>query len=362
MYDEDPVTMSKFQPNGRAMLIGSQPLSDHRAALELVMSHVPQIPNWVQLPLFKQEGMLDQFMAGMPGLVSTEERSYVDTRMDDFDQQQLLFFEEYLQAAEQGFDWDHSRFAMSRADAQGFYTLLEALQPAPDHLHAVKGQITGPITFCTAMHDQDGRAVFYDDTLRDAAVKLLALKAIWQIKHLSVAGVPVIIFIDEPALAGFGSSEFISISKEDIQACLQEVIDAIHDQGALAGVHVCANTDWTLLLESSVDIVNFDAHGYFDRFILYADQLVEFMQSGRSLAWGLVPTLQPDQIEAATLETLWKEWSVKSGRLVDLGLPKEVVRAQSLITPACGTGSLTPDLSKKVLMLTQELSERVRDQ
>jgi hypothetical protein len=360
MHDKDSVTMSNFQPDGRAMLIGSQPLSDHDAALELVLSHVPQIPNWVQLPVFKQEGMLDQFMAGMPGLISADDRSYIDTLAEDFDRQQLLFFEEYLQAVEQGFDWDHSRFAMSRADARGFHTFLQALQPASDHLYAVKGQITGPITFCTALHDQDGRAIFYNDTLRDAAVKLLALKAVWQIRHLAAAGVPVIIFIDEPALAGFGSSEFISISKEDIQACLLEVITAIHDQGALAGVHVCANTDWSLLLESPVDIINFDAHGYFDRFVLYGDQLLKFMQSGRFLAWGLVPTLQPDQIEAATLETLWKDWTVKSGRLTDLGLSDEVVRAQSFITPACGTGSLTPDLSKKVLMLTRELSGRVR--
>ncbi len=352
--------MSNFQPDGRAMLIGSQPLSDHVAALELVLSHVPQIPNWVQLPVFKQEGMVDQFMAGMPGLICTEDRNYIDTRVDDFDQQQLLFFEEYLQTAEEGFDWDNSRFAMSRQDAQGFYTLLQALQPAPDHLYAVKGQITGPITFCTALHDQDGRAIFYDDVLRDAAVKLLALKSVWQIRHLAVADVPVIIFIDEPALAGFGSSEFISISKEDILSCLQEVIAAIHEQGALAGVHVCANTDWSLLLDSTVDIINFDAHGYFDRFILYSDQLLRFMQSGRFLAWGLVPTLQADQIEAATLETLWKDWTVKCGRLIDLGLSGEVVRAQSFITPACGTGSLTPDLSQKVLMLTQELSGRVR--
>jgi hypothetical protein len=352
--------MANFQPDGRAMLIGSQPLSDHNAALELVLNHVPQIPNWVQLPVFKQEGMLDQFMAGMPGLICTEDRSYIDTQADDFDQQQLLFFEEYLQAAEQGFDFDNSRFAMSRQDAQGFYTLLEALQPAPENLHAVKGQITGPITFCTALHDQDGRAIFYDDMLRDAAVKLLALKAVWQIRHLAVAGVPVIIFIDEPALAGFGSSEFISISKEDIQSCLQEVIDAIHNLGALAGVHVCANTDWSLLLDSQVDIINFDANGYFERFILYSEQLLKFMQSGRFLAWGLVPTLQADQIEAATLEGLWQDWTDKSKQLMDLGLSAETVRAQSFITPACGTGSLTPDLGKKVLKLTKGLSGRVR--
>jgi hypothetical protein len=47
---------------------------------------------------------------------------------------------------------------------------------------AVKGQVTGPITFCTGVKDQDDRAIFYDDTLRDAAVKHLALNARWQIR------------------------------------------------------------------------------------------------------------------------------------------------------------------------------------
>lgn len=351
---------AKFQPDGHALLIGSQPLSDHQAALDLVLLHLPQIPNWVQLPVYKQEGMLDQFVAGMPGLVCDGERTYIDTQADDFDQQQLAFFQEYLSSAEPGFDLDASRFAMSRQDALGFYTLLEALKSSPRPLHAVKGQVTGPITFCTALHDQEGRAVFYDDMLRDAAVKLLALKATWQVRHLSVAGVPVIIFIDEPALAGFGSSEFISISKEDIQTCLNELIAAIHDQGALAGVHVCANTDWSLLLDSPVDIINFDAHGYFDRFILYAELLKTYLKSGRFLAWGLVPTLQADQIEAASLESLWQDWTDKSGQVNALGISPQTLRAQSFISPACGTGSLTPELSEKVVRLTQALSQRVR--
>ncbi|MEJ2155790.1 MAG: hypothetical protein P8X96_10675, partial [Desulfobacteraceae bacterium] len=171
---------------------------------------------------------------------------------------------------------------------------------------------------------------------------------------------PVIIFIDEPALAGYGSSEFISISRDDIMTCLDEVIDAVHAQGALAGVHVCANTDWSLLLDSQVDIVNFDAHGYFDKFVLYGDQLKQFIASGRYLAWGLVPTLLAEEIEAATVDALWHGWTAKLERLQALGLDAEQVIAQSFITPSCGTGSLTPALSEKVLMLTKALSQRVR--
>jgi hypothetical protein len=63
----------------------------------------------------------------------------------------------------------------------------------------------------------------------------------------------------------------------------QEVVDAIHADGGLAGIHVCANTDWSLVLESGADIVNFDAYAYFDRFILYGEsQIRDFLAAGVS--------------------------------------------------------------------------------
>jgi methionine synthase II (cobalamin-independent) len=350
----------QFQPDAAAMLIGSQPLKEHKEAIRLVLEFTPDIPNWVQLPAYRNEGMVDQFMDGLPGLVRNGQSSYVDITAEDFDQQTLSFFEEYLQVVGQEGPWDQTRFVLTPEFAPGFFSLLDGLDRHGVRLKAVKGQVTGPITFCTALHDQEQRAIFYHDTLRDAAVKLLALKAAWQAKILGRFGVPVIIFIDEPALAGYGSSEFISISREDIATSLKEVIDAVHGQGALAGVHVCANTDWSLLLDSEVDIVNFDAHGYFDKLVLYAEPLKKFVASGRFLAWGLVPTLRPEQIEAATVDGLWQDWKEKTGRLADMGMDPATVRTQSLITPSCGTGSLTPELSRKVLELTRGLSRRIQ--
>jgi hypothetical protein len=187
-----------------------------------------------------------------------------------------------------------SRFALTEATGKGVAALLDTLGRIKTPPVAVKGQVTGPVTFCTGVKDQDGRAIFYNETLRDAAVKRLALNARWQIRTFSGPGCPVIIFIDEPALAGFGSSELISISKEEILACLREVVDAIHTDGGLAGIHVCANTDWSLVLESGADIVNFDAYAYFDRFILYGDPDQGFLAAGGMLAWGIVPTLEPE--------------------------------------------------------------------
>ncbi|MEJ2040250.1 MAG: hypothetical protein P8X55_15160 [Desulfosarcinaceae bacterium] len=352
----------RFRPDAHMVLIGSQPLTDHAEAMRLIFEHTPEIPTWAQLPVYANEAMVPQFADGLPGLVSQGDRLFVDLDAADIEDQLLAFFEAYLDVTEQDGAWDASPFVLSPDSARGFFTLLEALPAHMEGVRALKGHVTGPITFCTALKDQRRRAIFYQDALRDAAVKLLALKAGWQARQLARFGRPVIIFIDEPALAGYGSSEFISISREAISACLEEVIKSIHDQGALAGVHVCANTDWSMLLDSSLDVVNFDAHGYFDKFMLYSRELRNFLQSGRILAWGLVPTLDVEAVEAATMESLWQGWCEKRQAVCNLGITDEVLRSQSLITPSCGTGSLTPALNRKVLQLTQALSEKIRQE
>ena len=347
-----------FRGNGYGMLIGSMPLSDHAEAHRLVRTHTPEIPLWVQLPVHPEEGMMAQFAPGLPGLDPAGSR--VVTDHPDFDRQLLAFYEEYMAVAGGEQDPDESRFVLSPETAQGFFTFLEQMDDRRLDPEAVKGQITGPFTFCTGVPDQEKRAIFYNEQLRDAAIKLLALKAAWQVRHLSVFGKPVILFVDEPALAGFGSSEFISISREEIAACLNEVVEAIHGQGGLAGIHICANTDWSLAIESSFDIVNFDAYAYFERFILYAEGLKRFLTNGKILAWGIVPTTNVEDIEKETAASLANQWEAKVGQVEALGFDHQTLLAQSLITPSCGVGSLSRGHAEKVLQLTRELAEQVR--
>ena len=118
--------------------------------------------------------------------------------------------DEYMKVVEGEIELDSSRFALAPDTAGGFFSLTERLAGRPGAAAAVKGQITGPFTLGTGIADQNKRAIFYDEQLRDAAVKLLAMKARWQVRRLSQYVRPVLIFIDEPGLAGFGSSEFTS--------------------------------------------------------------------------------------------------------------------------------------------------------
>ena len=350
-----------FQAGGLPVLIGSLPLRDHEAATDFVLQYTPEIPLWVQLPSYGQERMVEQFMAGLPGLCTTDGKTYVDTGCQGFDNELLEFYEEYMAVVEGRENIADSRFILDPSSARGFFVLINRMQQAAPLPIALKGQVTGPLTFGTGIADHTGAAIYYNLQMRDALVKLLALKARWQVQQLSNFGRPVIIFIDEPAMAGVGSSEFTSLSNAEISQCLEEVVESIHAAGALAGIHICANTDWSLVLDSSIDIINFGAYSYFDRFILYSDQIKMFLKSGRILAWGIVPTLKPEDIEQATTESLVDQWTENAEKITSLGIEWTDLISQSLITPSCGMGSLSVDHATKVLKLTQAVSEKVRE-
>jgi hypothetical protein len=352
--------MNNFKPECLPVLIGSLPIQNHQQAGKLVWEYTPEIPLWVQLPSFKQEGMISQFLPGMPGLTVNGDKTFIDTTSLTFENEVLKFYEAYMAVSEDQARLKDSIFTISSNAAPGLFTLLENLSKPELTPVAVKGQITGPFTFGTGLNDENGKAIFYNDQLRDTAVKLLAMKARWQTRQLAISGKPVIIFFDEPALTGFGSSAFISISRAEVLGCFEEVFEAVHAEGGFAGVHVCANADWSLILDSSADIVSFDAYEYFDTFILYPKQIKAFLDSGKILAWGIVPTLNESAIARENVSSLMDIWNTKTAKLQTLGIDQKTIFSQSLITPSCGTGSLSIENAVKVLDLTRKLSGQIR--
>jgi len=358
--------MSGFKANGLPLLIGSLPMRDHKKATELIFEYTPEIPLWAQLPLYREEGMMAQFLPGMPGMTeSSEGKLFIDTSKETFDDEYLAFYEDYIAVTEAGVDLAGSRFALTRKTGKGFYEFLRQIDAASDmnQFTALKGQVSGPVTFATGVCDQNGRAIFYNDQLRDAAVKHLAMNGKWQAEQFAKRGLTPVIFFDEPGLAGFGSSAFITITKEDVKSALNEVARAVHDEKGLAGIHVCANTEWDLLLGSDIDIISFDAYSFFDKFILYPDMIKAYMKRGGILAWGIVPTSDIDTIAQETGRSLTEKLNNQINAMVHMlksGISRDLVLEQSFITPSCGTGSIDFKSAERVLQLTAEVSKNMR--
>ena len=350
----------KWQPYGAATLVGSLPHHDRQRAIDLVFEEIGEIPAWPQLSSYTSEQMMVQYNEGLPGLDRKNDRILFAVTDPGFEQELLEFYEEYLPASNGELSLDESRFRFGEETGRTFFAFLERLERQEQTAAAVKGQITGPFTLLAALKDENDQLALYDPRLRDVVVKTLALNAQWQVEQLSRFSLPVIIFIDEPALAGFGSSAFISVSAEDISTMLAEVASHIHRAGGLAGTHVCANTDWSLFFGSSLDVINFDAYTYFDRFALYRQDLVSFIERGGIVAWGIVPTMDPDNIKGENADSLVSRWRQQVEQLVGDDLPLETIFRQSIITPSCGCGTLTEPLAERVVHLTRQVSEQLR--
>jgi methionine synthase II (cobalamin-independent) len=186
------------------------------------------------------------------------------------------------------------------------------------------------------------------------------MKCAWQARFLRETGLPVLIFIDEPALAGLGSSSFISIATADIAQDIDQAVQAIHGAGALAGVHVCANTEWEMLLTGNLDIISFDAYEFFDRFVTCRALIHAFLERGGIIAWGLVPTGKSELVEAESTDSLVARWEAQAAQLVSERWTLPALLGQTLITPSCGTGSLPLALAEKVLRMTGEVAATLR--
>jgi hypothetical protein len=336
-----------FQPGFLATAIGSLPHTDPVAACDLIRRYIPRVPVWPQLPRRDpRESMYVQFSRGFPGLVHADGRIYVD-RARGLDAGLERLYERYLANDLEGsaLDTDH---------AAG---LVQFARSTFDDVRAVKGQVVGPVSWALTVTDQERRSVLYDDVLADAAAKHLRLAAAWQEQALSRLSPQTIIFVDEPYLASFGSA-FMAVERHEVIALLEEVFGGLR---GLKGIHCCGNTDWSLILQTSVDILSFDAYNYAETLSLYPEDLRAFLGRGGIVAWGVVPTADEAQVMAESpaglVDRLWEALR----RVASKGVPLDRLLAASLVTPACGTATLSEPGAVRVLELLSEVSNRMRD-
>lgn len=336
-------------PRCIATAIGSFPYKEPDPVAQLILEKLPDAPNWAQLPhLNFRESMYVQYSEGMPCVVIDEEKQkiYFDTTGDTFEKLDV-FYEKYVNK-----DLDY--FGISKDYSAGFYAFEKYLQNRDlSRLKYLKGQITGPISFGLTVTDQDKKSIFYNEELVDSLVKCCAMKAAWQIVRLKKYVPNIIIFIDEPYLSSFGSA-FINLTREQVIEYLDNVIETIHEYGGLAGIHCCGNTDWSILMDTSVDIINFDAYEYFQGMTLYPENLKTFFSRDGVLAWGIVPSTEKAQHENS--ESLLQMFEEKINILSQKGFDRSELLDRCIITPSCGMGSLSIELSEKILGIVNAMS------
>jgi methionine synthase II (cobalamin-independent) len=334
-------------------LVGSFPHAEGERLVERIVTGFRELPAWPQLPARDWlESMYVQYSEGLPGAVVDRETQRIYFRTGDAFYAGL---EEFYTAV---VGQDVERFAIGEEYALGLHLFLDRIgRLGTARPQWVKGQITGPFSFGMTVTDENKRALAYNPELYEVAVQGLALKARWLARRLKQVAGGVLVTLDEPYLCSFGSA-FVNVPRESVITAIDAAVEAVHREGALAGLHCCGNTDWSLVLATAVDVINFDAWEFAQGLSLYPDELRDFLQRGGTLAWGIVPAsrsceeIRPDALADALAERV--------ALFEAKGLDRATLYRQALLTPTCGLGTETEARAEQTMDVLVELTSLVR--
>jgi methionine synthase II (cobalamin-independent) len=327
-----------------ATAIGSMPHVNPDGACSLIMKYLPDIPAWPQLPRrCAEENMIIQFSEGFPGIVIKEDKIHIEPSASFESELEQIYID-----CEQD---DAHKYGISTEYAAGLYAFLSKAKGSK----IVKGELTGPVTWGLAVTRQDGLGILYDDTLAETAAKFLRLKASWQENILKEISPNTIIFVDEPYLVSLGSV-FTPIPEEKVPVLLEEVLRGIR---GIKGLHCCGNTDWSVLLDTQIDILSFDAYNYASSLSTHSGKVKSFLERGGSIAWGIVPN-QQEALAKESLPSLRDRLEEAMAPFTRDGVKFKQIIAQGLVTPSCGLEGLSPEAASQALELTAMLSHDLR--
>lgn len=329
-----------FVPAGAVTGIGSLPHPSAKDALHAVARFSPEVPFWPQLPQRSEhEGIIGQGLGILEGLIEPRRQNHgfevKEGRIDSV-----------LEALHR------SAGELTAANASGFHLFEEALRLGGfPHAIAVKGQIEGPITLSAYLFHQ-GRPFLADPVLFAAVAFHISQIICWQIDRLTCTGLPVLLFVDEPALCLEAPPANV-VSEEQRLNALAVTLNDARVRGAYAGLHCCAARPFGRMLRAKPDILSFDAHEGLELF--FADPEARgFVQEGGTVAYGIVPTLASLEETDSTL--IFMRW-LKAAALA--GDPQQLAR-QTMITATCGLGLLQPHSAAESFRVAHGVSKLIR--
>ncbi|ODA39091.1 methionine synthase [Desulfosporosinus sp. BG] len=345
-----------FKPHFLTTGVGSLPHTNSEEALDLIWRTFPSAPHWPQLPCRGAESsFIVQFLNVLfeTGVIADLKSPKFQVEASDWAERMTEFYTLYLGAIE-GDEQALERFGFSVQGGEGFEVFCRSLERfGTRDAVLLKGQLSGPLTVGMQIMDINKRSSYYNDSLRDMLVKTLALHAEWQTKRLRQFGLPVLMSIDDPGMFAFGAATHVTITREQLIEELNVIAEGILSQGGIPGVHVCAGMDWTLVFDSKVQVVNFDAYDYMQSMLASAEPLNRFLARGGILSWGIVPT-NPIAWEE-NVQSLRLNLEEKIQELVKRGVEESLLRQRSMLTPSCGTGALPRELAEHIYKFAYEI-------
>jgi methionine synthase II (cobalamin-independent) len=318
--------------------IGSWPGTSARDAAEIVVGELHTLPHLVELPA---RGVGADIIGRSGALlidigIDTVPRGYrIASRRNAVTRRAVSLLDEDVDALEE---------AWEKAGLRG-------------GTRTVKLQVPGPITLAAQLELPNGhRAITDGGALRDVAGSLAEGVSALRAQVARRLETPVVVQFDEPllpaALAGrlTGVTSLTPVHPVDEPVGISLLDDYVSAVQADVVLHSCApELPWKILQRSTIQAISVDVStlGPVD-----LDGIGEFVESGRTVLLGVVPTTAPPV--RPSIEEVAKAAAAVTDRL---GFPRAVLSERIGVTPACGLAGSTPEWARIAIELVQRAAD-----
>jgi hypothetical protein len=306
-----------FQARCGTTAMGIMPHKDVDKALDLALGL--DIPFWPQLPhVSLYEDMYVQSSQNFPGIEINFEKGRLSFHTTKFQES----LEDYFTKMEQT-----ETYALTPEYSVVFQKFLSK---DLESYRAIRGQITGPVSFGFKVLDENLKPIIYNDEVKSILFDFMQKKVNLQYQELKAKNQNAFVWVDEPGLGYV----FSGLSGYNDQQAKEDYYQFVQGIEGPKGMHLCAEVNLPYLLELGVEILSFDAFqiGFMPK--EYTLSVAEFIKKGGVISWGIVPTefktLEANDPEklASLLSGYWEVVSENT----DLSL--EQIAEQALIAPA----------------------------
>jgi hypothetical protein len=297
--------------------MGIMPHRDIGKALELVLSL--DVPFWPQLPnVSLYEDMYIQTSENFPGITI------------DFERGRLVFNTERFQEELEDYFTKMEQMEIYALTSEYSIVFQKFLSQNLQGYRAIRGQITGPVSFGFKVLDENLKPIIYNEEVKTILYDFIQKKVNVQYQELKTKNPNAFVWVDEPGL----EYVFSGLSGYNDQQAKEDYCNFVQGLEGPKGLHLCADVNLPYLLELGVEILSFDAFqiGFMPK--EYARSVAEFIKKKGIISWGIVPTestilsMQTPEKLASILLNYWEVISENTG------LSSRQIAEQALIAPA----------------------------
>jgi methionine synthase II (cobalamin-independent) len=322
--------------------IGSWPGSSPREAAEIIVGELHTLPHLPELPA---RGVGADIIGRAGALL-------VDIGID---------------TVPRGYRIANGRSSVVRRAASLLDEDIDALEEAWEKAglrggtRTVKVQAPGPITLAAQLELPGGhRAITDAGAVRDLAGSLAEGVALHRAELARRLDTLVVVQFDEPSLPAAvegrltGVTSLTPVHPVDESVVTGLLDDCVATVGVNVLLHSCAaGLPWKMLQRSAIHAVAVDPSTLAAPDL---DGIGEFVESGRTVMLGVVPSTAPAARPSA------EEIAKRAVSVTDrLGFPRSVLRERLGITPACGLAGATPAWARTAIELAQKAADAFAD-